>query len=115
MAGLSQAPLRTPLFTPELKTKDRVWKWIVAASSWSGWFDELVRKVNNTYAGTATLSGGTATVTLPRTETDALYRIALSVNADERIRWSSKTTTTFVLTSSNGASTATVDYIISRG
>ena len=114
--GLSQAPLRTPLFTPELKTKDRVWKWIVAASSWSGWFDELVRKVNNTYGGTATFVGAaTVAVTLARVEVDTSYRVTVTMNVDERIWVTNKTTTGFTLNSSNAASTASPDYIISRG
>ncbi|MAY78556.1 MAG: hypothetical protein CL802_13455 [Citromicrobium sp.] len=65
-------------------------------------------------SGTVTLSAGSKTVTLPDVEFDTGYRIVLSHNADERIRWASKTPTSFICLSDNPDSTATVDWSISR-
>ena len=71
-------------------------------------------KRNQIASGTATLSGGTVTVTLPSTEFDANYKIALSHSANETIRVSSKTTTQATFTSSNGSSTSSVDWLAYR-
>lgn len=65
-------------------------------------------------SGTVTLVGGTATVTLSPAEADAAYQVLLSSNANETMRWSAKTTGGFTVTSSNGASTATVDWVLIR-
>lgn len=64
--------------------------------------------------GTVTLSGGTATATLPIAEPDANYYVQISGNANETFRWSSKTTSQFTITSSNAGSTAIVDWQIGR-
>lgn len=65
--------------------------------------------------GTATLASGTAAVVFPfLAEPDASYRLFLSGNANETLRWGNKATTGFTITSSNGASTATVDWLLVR-
>lgn len=63
-------------------------------------------------SGTATLSAGTVSVTLPKRMPTAVYQIALSTSANETMRWSSKTDTGFTITSSNGSSTASVDWTV---
>jgi hypothetical protein len=63
-------------------------------------------------AGTTSLAGGTATVTLPAALPSSKYRVAISVNANETVWVSSKSATTFTLQSSNSSSTATVDWIV---
>ena len=64
--------------------------------------------------GTVTLSAGSASVTLPITAPDANYRIALGGDADERFYWSAKIAASFTINSSNGSSTAAVDWMISH-
>ena len=68
----------------------------------------------NNLRGTVTLSGGTAAVTFPTAEANATYFLALSSDANETIRWSSKATGGFTVTSSNAGSTAVVDWILMR-
>lgn len=65
-------------------------------------------------AGTVALASGTASVTLSPAEADANYQILLSCDANETLRWSSKATGGFTITSSNGASTANVDWAVIR-
>jgi len=67
---------------------------------------------NLPYAGKVTLAGAPANVTFPGALPSTNYYISLSCNADETIRWSSKATTGFTITSSNGSSTASVDFIV---
>lgn len=64
--------------------------------------------------GTVTLSGGTAAVTFGTAETNASYYIATGCSAAEAISVSSKATTGFTVTSSNGSSTAVVDWVLIR-
>lgn len=64
--------------------------------------------------GSATLSAGTVTVTLPIAEPDNNFFIQMAGNANETFRWSAKGTTGFTITSSNVASTAIVDWSIGR-
>jgi hypothetical protein len=65
--------------------------------------------VPSSLSGTATLEAGIANITLaPRL--NANYKISLSSNANEIMRWSSKATTGFTITSSNAASRASVDW-----
>lgn len=64
--------------------------------------------------GSAVLAAGTAAVVLPIAEPDASYRITLSGGAAETFSWAAKATGGFTINSSNGASTATVDWTISR-
>jgi hypothetical protein len=63
--------------------------------------------------GNATLGSGTATVTIT-TEADANYRITLTGNTNEVFYVTNKTTTNFVINSSNGSSTASVDWMLLR-
>ena len=65
------------------------------------------------FAITAT-SETVRTVTFGNAEADASYYIALSGNAGESFSWASKATGGFTINSSNGASTAVVDWILIR-
>lgn len=66
-------------------------------------------------SGTVTLVGGTATVTLSPAEADANYQVLLSSSAaGETMRWGSKAAGSFVINSSNGSSTAAVDWVLIR-
>lgn len=60
--------------------------------------------------GTATLVAGTIAVAFPKRMPTAAINIKLSTSANETMRWSSKAATGFTITSSNGASTADVDW-----
>jgi hypothetical protein len=64
--------------------------------------------------GTATLASGTATVTLSPAQADTFYYVVLTSSTTETLTVGSKTTTSFTITSSNGSSTAKVDYIVLR-
>lgn len=64
--------------------------------------------------GTATLSAGTAAVSFALSEPDANYRITLAGNVAETFSYASKTATGFTINSSNGSSTASVDWTITR-
>lgn len=64
--------------------------------------------------GTVTLSGGTASVTLSPAEADAAYQVFLSSGVNETMRWGAKAAGGFTVTSSNAASTATVDWLLVR-
>jgi hypothetical protein len=64
--------------------------------------------------GTVTLAAGTAAVTFAVQEPNTSYQITLSGGAAETFSWASKTVTGFTINSSNGASTASVDWTISR-
>jgi hypothetical protein len=64
--------------------------------------------------GSVTLASGTATVPIPLTEPDTSYRVTLGGSAAESFSWATKTTTTFVINSSNASSTATVNWELSR-
>ncbi len=57
-------------------------------------------------------SGGACTVTLSATLPSNKYHVALSVNANETVWVSSKTSTQFTVQSSNSSSTASVDWIV---
>lgn len=59
-------------------------------------------------------AASTQTATIGENEPDANYMLALGCDANETIRWSSKATTGFTLTSSNASSTATCDVIVIR-
>ena len=85
-------------------------------SRWGQWFDKAKRLVNAAahLSGTIALAGGTANVVFANAQPDTSYFIALAGNADERFHWSAKAKTGFTITSSNGTSTASVDYTITR-
>lgn len=65
-------------------------------------------------AGTVTLSAGTFVVAFGTAEPDTNYTIGLSWNTNEVIWWTSKTTSGFTLLSSNGSSSAVVDWHLLR-
>lgn len=66
-------------------------------------------------AGQATLSGGVKAVTFPvRNEADANYLVFVTGAANETFKVTAKATTGFTITSSNGASTTTVDWLLVR-
>lgn len=73
---------------------------------------EITKEINKFKSGTADLSSGTADVELD--EPDDEYRIILTGDADETFYFSSKTQTGFTINSSNGSSTATVDWQVTR-
>jgi hypothetical protein len=64
--------------------------------------------------GVATLASGTVNVTFPIAEPNSTYRIVTGCSAAEAIGVSAKSTTGFTLTSSNGSSSATVDWVLIR-
>jgi hypothetical protein len=66
--------------------------------------------------GTVTLSTGTAQVTFITPQVDTSYRISLTGYADEMfwVDQSTKLTTGFLIRSSNGSSSATVDWTVTR-
>lgn len=65
-------------------------------------------------SGSVTLNVGLATVTLSPAEPDTGYRIILSPGANETVWWSNKQVGQFTINSSNGASVATVDWVVVR-
>ncbi len=65
-------------------------------------------------SGTITLAAGTGTVPIPLSEPDTSYRVVLGGGAAESFSWASKTTTQFTVNSSNGSSTATVNWMLTR-
>ena len=65
-----------------------------------------------TRAGTETLSSGTRAVTFTEALPTTAYSIALSGDENETFRWASKAVTGFTINSSNGASTADVDWTV---
>jgi hypothetical protein len=64
--------------------------------------------------GSVTLVAGTASVSFSVAEPDTSYFLALSGSAAESFGWSAKATTGFTVTSSNVASTATVNWLLIR-
>ena len=68
----------------------------------------------NMERGSVTLSGGTTSVTLPTTLPDNAYSVAVTTGVNETIRVTGKSTTGFTVTSSNGSSSAAVDWIVVR-
>jgi hypothetical protein len=64
--------------------------------------------------GSCTFAGASCTVTFGVAEANATYYVALGCTADETFRWSAKGTGGFTITSSNGSSTATCDWILVR-
>ncbi len=62
------------------------------------------------WEGTVTLSAGTATVTFASATADTRYAVQLTGDAAETFYWSSKTVNGFTINSSNGSSTANVDW-----
>lgn len=91
---------------------------IPAQSPWGQWLAKIKRLVNAAahISGTIALSAGTINVVFATSQIqpDTSYFIALSGNADERFHWSAKAKTGFTITSSNNASTANVDYTVTR-
>ena len=73
-----------------------------------------VTNLTSVQRGTATLAAGTVAVTLPIQEPNTSYQITLSGNAAETFSWASKATSGFTINSSNGSSTASVDWSVSR-
>ena len=68
----------------------------------------------NNLRGTATLSGGTVNVSFAVAEVNAAYFLFLSGDTNETFNWSAKATGGFTITSSNGSSTAKVDWLLIR-
>jgi hypothetical protein len=66
----------------------------------------------NNLSGSVTLSSGTAAVSFSTNEPDANYNIYLSGDANETFYWASKAVGGFTINSSNGSSTANVDWVI---
>jgi hypothetical protein len=91
-----------------------VWS-VVGASVPNGWGIETANYPNAQYSGITTLAAGTATVVLSDLINQTLsdtYPIMLTSNADERLRYSSRTSAGFTITSSNGSSTSEVSWRI---
>jgi len=82
--------------------------------SWIGGVSGTGTECNN-FSGSKTFGGGASTsVTFATAETDANYKLIGSCNANETIYFNGKLTTGFIINSSNGSSTATVDYLVFR-
>ena len=64
--------------------------------------------------GTVTLSSGTAAVSFGTNEPDATYFIVLGGDTAETFTWASKAVGGFTINSSNGSSTAVVDWVLIR-
>lgn len=64
--------------------------------------------------GTATLASGTASVTLYPEEPDDAYEVFLSSGVNETLYVTGKTKGGFTVNSSNGASTASVSWLLVR-
>jgi hypothetical protein len=85
----------------------------VTGSSTSGAPTNLRRPV--IASGTVTLASGTSTApAISPNEQDAGYRISLSGDAAETFTWASKAVGGFTINSSNGSSTANVDWVVYR-
>lgn len=65
-------------------------------------------------SGTATLSAGTATVTLSPVVGLTAYQVLLTPQANETVWVTGKGSSNFTINSSNGASTASVDWLLVR-
>jgi hypothetical protein len=73
-----------------------------------------VHSTQNPQKGTVTLSSGSSTVSLSPTQSDKYYTVLLTSSTQETLSVTSKSTTQFTISSSNGSSTAVVDYIVVR-
>lgn len=72
-------------------------------------------RANSVWRGTVTFAGsGTALVTFAEPQPDTAYYLSLGGNANETFWWTTKTATGFTARSSNGASTASLDYQVTR-
>lgn len=87
--------------------------WHVALSAVAGLSGTHTRAKNLNGQATFT-SAATKAVSLPKTESDASYKIGLGWNVNETIWVTNKTTTGFTLNSSNATSTAVVDWLLHR-
>lgn len=84
-------------------------------SQWLRWASSVGRRLNRFgEQGTATLSSGTAAITFAKGQPDASYQISLTGDASETFYYSSKAAAGFTINSSNGSSTADVDWMVSR-
>lgn len=99
--------LQPPPSLHKLVTDDLKSDW-----QWKSWLNQVYRESISYQAGSATLASGTATVTFTENVPDTNFSILLGGNANETFYWSSKATTGFTINSSNGTSTATVDWTI---
>lgn len=68
----------------------------------------------NNLRGSVTLSSGSAAVSFATAEPDTSYFLTLGGNANETFCWTSKTTGGFTINSSNGSSTAVVNWHLIR-
>ena len=83
--------------------------------SWNAFIRQLGFYILNQEAGQVTLASGTATVTFAHQQKDTGYYVSFSSDtAGETFEWASKTEAGFTVNSSNGSSTAKVDWLISR-
>ena len=90
---------------------------IPRTSVWGVWLLKLMRLLNKAaqFSGTVTFpAANTVAVTFDHTEPDTNYFIALGGNANETFYWQTKTTTGFTARSSNAASAAILNWIVSR-
>jgi len=98
---------------PQIQSAGAIVTSVASLSGGSGGIAGSASTVNN-QRGTISLSAGVGTVTLSNPMPDTTYRVATSVDQNENVWITSKTTTSFTVNSSNGASTAHVDWMISR-
>lgn len=87
---------------------------IKADATWKTWLDQVHRNITYSQSGSETLASGTASVTFTGDEPTTSYSILLAGDANETFYWASKATTGFTINSSNGTSTANVDWVIIR-
>lgn len=64
--------------------------------------------------GTATLASGTASVSFGTAQPNTSYQILLTGDTAETFTWASKATGGFTINSSNGSSSANVDWFVVR-
>ena len=108
---LGITPTRTPLFQDAKSL-------ISERSPWSLFFSSILTfiRANRVWVGQAVfVAAASLAVTLADAQPDAAYFVAISGNANETFWVTVKTATGFTLNSSNAGSTATVDYILTRG
>lgn len=83
---------------------------ILAKKSNKG-FDLTWRRLRS---GTTSLSAGSAVVNLAPAEEDTAYQVILTPRVNETVYVSAKAAGSFTISSSNGASTASVDWVLLR-
>ncbi len=102
--------LRAPrTLLPALNTLTAI-EQLILVDAIEGIYEDLHSLVSRERNGSVTLDSGTKAVTFSSAMEVSTYAITLSGDANQTFRWASKTTTGFTINSSDGGSTANVDY-----